>query len=396
MRKRVFKVFLCIAMIIAVLTGCSGEKEESIEGIDDANSVEAEVETEEENTLEGTHVFIFKSVGNSFGDLMYEGFAEYLAGKGKKAAYFSPEETSVKAQVEIMEEMIAQKVASITISTNGSKGYEEVLQKAKDAGIPIVSVDSEINPEYRICHVSQADERDIGAYLVQAAVLISLGVDYPESKADMKTTVTEELAKYNGSEIVLGVLSAWDDTPVQNKWIASMEEELSDACYRGKVSGELQKKYGNDDFVESTLQANLFVEENEVDCIIAPTTIGIQAAAQVLSNCDTGIKLTGLGLPSEMQVFMPAIAEEDAFSHVCPYMMLWDVVHLGATAGATTYAAVYEGFSGEAGTSFTMDTFVNYEEASYTVTQNETGTVIIAGFPYVFYKGNMSEWVDVL
>lgn len=397
MGKRVFKVFLCIAMIIAVLTGCSGEKEESIEVIEDFDSVETEMEAEEEeNTLEGTHVFIFKSVGNSFGDLMYEGFAEYLAGKGEKTVHFSPEETSVKAQVEIMEEMIAQKVASITISANGSQGYEEVLQKAKDAGIPIVSVDSEINPEYRICHVSQADARDIGAYLVQAAVLISLGVDYPESKADMKTTVTEELAKYNGSEIVLGVLSAWDDTPVQNKWIASMEEELSDACYRGKVSGELQKKYGNDDFVESTLQANLFVEENEVDCIIAPTTIGIQAAAQVLSNCDTGIKLTGLGLPSEMQVFMPAIAEEDAFSHVCPYMMLWDVVHLGATAGATTYAVVYEDFSGEAGTSFTMDAFGDYEEISYTVTQNETGTVITAGVPYVFYKGNMSEWIDVL
>lgn len=79
-------------MIIAVLTGCSGEKEESIETIDDANSVEAEVETEEENTLEGTHVFIFKSVGNSFGDLMYEGFAEYLTGKGETVAHFSPEE----------------------------------------------------------------------------------------------------------------------------------------------------------------------------------------------------------------------------------------------------------------------------------------------------------------
>lgn len=396
MRKRVFKVFLCITMIIAVLTGCSGEKEESIEAIDDANSVEAEVETEEENTLEGTHVFIFKSVGNSFGDLMYEGFAEYLAGKGEKTVHFSPEETSVKAQVEIMEEMIAQKVASITISTNGSKGYEEVLQKAKDAGIPIVSVDSEINPEYRICHVSQADARDIGAYLVQAAVMISLGVDYPENEADMKTTVAQALSKYNGREIVLGVLSAWDDTPVQNKWIASMEEELLDTCYIGKVSGELQKKYGNDDFVESTLQANAFVEENEVNCIIAPTTIGIQAAAQVLINCDTDIKLTGLGLPSEMQVFMPATAEDDAFSHVCPYMMLWDVVHLGATAGAATYAAVYEDFSGEAGTSFTMDAFGNYEEVSYTVTQNETGTVITAGVPYVFYKRNMSDWIDVL
>lgn len=71
-------------------------------------------------------------------------------------------------------------------------------------------------------------------------------------------------------------------------------------------------------------------------------------------------------------------------------------MHLGATAGAATYAAVYEDFSGEAGTSFTMDAFGNYEEVSYTTTQNETGTVITVGVPYVFYKGNMSEWIDVL
>ena len=41
----------------------------------------------------------------------------------------------------------------------------------------------------------------------------------------MKTAVVKALADYNGDEIILGVLSAWDDTPVQNKWIASMEEE---------------------------------------------------------------------------------------------------------------------------------------------------------------------------
>ena len=380
-------------MLSGVLTGCNAVTEENIELIEETNIAE---ETEVKDTLEGAHVFLFKSVDNAFGNLMYEGFAEYLTSKGEKVIYQAPEETTVGAQVKIMEEMIAQKVASITISTNGSKGYEAVLEKAKEAGVSIVSVDSEINPESRICHVSQADAKDIGAYLVQAAVLISLGIDYPESNSDMKTAVVKALADYNGDEIILGVLSAWDDTPVQNKWIAAMEEELMDTCYNGKVSSQLDKKYGNDDLVESTLQANVFVEENKVDCIIAPTTIGIQAAAHVLINCDINIKLTGLGLPSEMQAFMPGTVEDDAFSHVCPYMMLWDVVHLGATAGAVTYAAVHEGFSGEAGASFVMDAFGDYEEISYTVTQNETGTVITAGVPYVFYKRNMADWIDVL
>ena len=165
----------------------------------------------------------------------------------------------------------------------------------------------------------------------------------------MKAAVEEALASYTGEEIVLGVLSASIDTPVQNGWIAAMEDELADACYAGKVSATLDKKYGNDDLTESTTQANAFVAENKVDCIISPTTVGIAAAGQVLKNSNSEIMLTGLGLPSEMQSFMPTTADADAFESVCPYMMLWDVIHL-----------------------------------------------VLAGTPYVFYKDNMAEWIPVL
>ena len=392
MKRRFLSICLCIAMLSVFLAGCGAEQKEEAES---RNKENAEEEVQKD-TLEGVHIFMFKSSGNSFGDLMYEGFAKYLAAKGEKVSYQSPAETTVKAQVEMLGDLIERKVGSITISTNGDTGYEEVFQKAKEAGIPIVSVDSEVSPKYRVCHISQADIKDIGAYLVQTAVLISLGIDYPGDKADMKTVVEEALADYMGEEIKLGVLSAWIDTPVQNLWIASMEEELTNPCYAGKVSDKLDKKYGNDDFTESALQANAFVEENKVDCIVAPTTVGIQAAGQVLINSDSKIKLTGLGLPSEMQAFMPGNAADDAFSYVCPYMILWDVMHLGATAGAVTYAAVHDGFTGEAGSSFVMDAFDDYEETIYTAEGREEGTVITAGVPYVFYKENMTEWVDKL
>ena len=92
----------------------------------------------------------------------------------------------------MLDELITQKVASITISTNGDAGYDEVFKKAKEAGIPIVSVDSEASPDYRVCHVNQAETADIGSYLVQAAVLITLGVDYP-GDGKMEETVPESL-----------------------------------------------------------------------------------------------------------------------------------------------------------------------------------------------------------
>ncbi len=397
MKKKLLSALLCVAMVASLVVGCGGKEEaaEAPAATEEAATEEAAAPADSDS-MEGTHVFMFKSTGNSFGDLMYEGFAEYMAAKGEKTAYTSPAETTVAAQVQMLDELITQKVASITISTNGDAGYDEVFKKAQEAGIPIVSVDSEANPEYRICHTNQAETADIGAYLVQAAVLITLGVDFPGEGPAMKAAVEEALASYSGEEIVLGVLSASIDTPVQNGWIAAMEDELADACYAGKVSATLDKKYGNDDLTESTTQANAFVAENKVDCIISPTTVGIAAAGQVLKNSNSEIMLTGLGLPSEMQSFMPTTADADAFESVCPYMMLWDVIHLGATAGAATYAAINDGFTGEVGSSFEMDAFRDYEATTYEAYQSGEGTAVLAGTPYVFYKDNMAEWIPVL
>ncbi len=388
MKKTLVSTLLCVSMVASLLVGCGKT----------GGDVQTDSTTQTasgSDSLEGTHIFMFKSTGNSFGDLMYEGFEEYMGAKGEKTAYKSPAETTVAAQVQMLDELITQKVASITISTNGDAGYDEVFKKAKEAGIPIVSVDSEANPEYRVCHTNQAETADIGSYLVQAAVLITLGIDYPGEGPAMAAEVEKALGSYSGEEIKLGVLSASIDTPVQNGWIAAMEEELAKPIYAGKVSSELDKKYGNDDLTESTTQANAFVAENKVDCIISPTTVGIAAAGQVLKNSNSEIKLTGLGLPSEMQSFMPS-AGDDAFESVCPYMMLWDVIHLGATAGAATYAAAKEGFTGEEGTSFEMDAFRDYEATKYEAYKSGEGTAILAGTPYIFYKDNMAEWIDVL
>lgn len=409
--KKVLALLLAMCMLFGLVacggndSGSNNDSNSNTSG--DTNSTGGDTNTGDSNSdagtpsgggdtaAGGTHVFMFKSTGNSFGDLMYEGFSEYMGALGYKTSYNSPAETTVAAQVQMLDELLTQgDVASITISTNGDAGYDEVFNKAKEAGIPIFSIDSEASVDYRMAHVNQAETQDIGSYLVQAAVLITLGVDWPED-GDSAGAVETALASYSGDEIVLGVLSASIDTPVQNSWIAAMEVELAKPVYAGKVSPELDKKYGNDQLQESTTQANAFVSEGKVDCIISPTTVGIAAAGQVLKTANSDIKLTGLGLPSEMQSFMPNSADEDAFSYVCPYMLLWDVIHLGAVAGAAQVAAM-DGFTGADGETFHMEAFRDYAAEDYTVYTNNGGTYILAGVPYTFYKGNMADWIGVL
>ena len=347
--------------------------------------------------VNGSHVFMFKSVGNAFGVIMYDGFSSYMEQVGENSTEKSPAETTVAAQVQLLDEAITQGCKSISISTNGDTGFDEVFSKAQGAGIPIVSVDSKASADFRITHNNQASTADIGAMQVRAAVMIVLGVPFDAEDGDMAATVEAALADYDGEEIKIGVLSAGIDTPVQNGWIAEMEKELQKDCYAGKVSPELDKKYGDDEATKSTTQAQAFLAENSVDVIISPTTVGIAAAGEVLTQAGSDIKLTGLGLPSEMAPYMPSSPDDDEFSFVCPYMMLWDVSHLGASTAAIQMAVQNDGFDGAEGSTVTMEAWGDYEEETFTATdEGDGGTGVLTGIPYVFDKTNMEYWTPLL
>lgn len=348
--------------------------------------------------LAGANVFMFKSTGNSFGDKMFQGFSEVIKADGGTPINKSPAQTTVQGQVQLITELITQKVASITISTNGDTGYDEVFKKAKDAGIKIVSVDSKASAAYRVTHVDPTSQVGIGQSLVQAATLIALHKDYP-ADGDLQKACDAALASYTGKEIKFGVLSAAIDTPVQNGWIDKMKAELARSVYKGKVSSSLDIKYGNDDPTASTTQANAFVSENSVNVIISPTTIGMVAAGQVLKNNPScKIKLTGLGLPSEMKDYCPNSASDDAFNSVCPYMFLWDVYDLGRVAAAATWAACKEGYTGAVGSTFKLAAMDDYPARTFTTIQHpsDSGTEVLVGKPFSFYKGNMAEWIKKL
>ncbi len=407
MAKKLLAITIALVLCVTAFAGCSSVTPQPVADsaapaadapASDAPAADApaseapasEAPAADGEGLEGTNIFMFKSTGNAFGDLMAEGFTKAVTDAGQKAAYKSPSETTVAAQVEMLDTLITQKVKSITISTNGDTGYDQVFKKAADAGIKIVSVDSKASPEYRLTHIDQTLPEAIGSSLVQAATLIALGIDYPED-GNMEAAVATALGSYSGPELKFGVLSAGIDTPVQNNWIAKMEDELAKDVYKGKVSATLDKKYGNDDPTESTTQANAFVSENAVNVIISPTTVGMASAGQVLKSSGSPIKLTGLGLPSEMQSFMPLKADDNAFDFVCPYMMLWDVIKLGEVAGAASLAAADGTYDGKVGSKFEYA-----GETFETVEDEDGGTRVIALDPYVFYKGNMSEWIDKL
>lgn len=390
------------AMAATTLAGCGGSSSAATSTPAEtsgsaAPAASAASEAAATTSNGGNHVFMFKSVGNAFGIIMYEGFNSYMTQVGETAEEKSPAETTVAAQVQLIDEALTKGCKSISISTNGDTGFDEVFAKAQSQKVPIVSVDSAASADYRVTHNNQASTEDIGAMQVRAAVMIACGKDFDPADSDMTKGVEEALAGYTGDPINIGVLSAGIDTPVQNGWIAEMEKELAKDIYSGKVNPELDKKYGDDEATKSTQQAQAFLSENKVDVIISPTTVGIAAAAEVMKSAGSDIKVTGLGLPSEMKPYMPTSDSDNALDFVCPYMMLWDVSHLGASTAAIQMAVQNDGYTGAAGEEVKMEAWGEYTGETFKTEEDPAGgTSVLTGIPYTFYKGNMAEWADKL
>jgi rhamnose transport system substrate-binding protein len=145
------------------------------------------------------------------------------------------------------------------------------------------------------------------------------------------------------------ILSASPDAANQNAWIAAMEEVLeTDDTYTNLEL--LDIVYGNDESEESYNQALALVDQYpDMDLIMAPTTVGIAAAAKAMQDeglCDD-VKVSGLGLPAEMVSF--------TLNGCAPEFALWSFVDLGYLAYYTSYLLatgqmeVAEGVTFEAG-----------------------------------------------
>lgn len=304
---------------------------------------------------------VFKNTGNPYGEKQLQGFKDGIQEQGYEAILRSPELPTAEAQIQIIEQLIAQRVASICIVGNDYDALQPVLTKASKAGIKVFSLDSSVNPASRLTHVNQADSEKIGQTLIKAAYDMTGG---------------------KGGEIA--ILSATSQASNQNIWIDFMKKELAKPQY---ASLKLVKiAYGDDlrDKSVSETEALLRSYPN-LKVIIAPTTVGIAAAAKVITdkNLIGKVFITGLGLPSEMATYIE--------NGACPYMFLWNPIDVGYLGAYVATALVNGKITGAVGEKFSAGRLGNY-----TITKApDGGTEVLLGPPFKFDKFNIAEWKNV-
>ncbi|MDI3543376.1 MAG: rhamnose transport system substrate-binding protein [Candidatus Atribacteria bacterium] len=307
-----------------------------------------------------TIAMIVKNVGNPFMDAAGRGAEEACKELGNNFIFQGPATPTVEGQIEIIENLIAQKVSAICITANDFDALVPVLQKAKGNNIKVVSFDSAVAPGGRDVHVNQANAELIGKLQVQA------------------------IAEMIGYEGEIAILSAGATMTNQNTWIEYMKEELKDPKYAKMQLVTIV--YGDDLRDKSYNEAmGLFKSYPNLKGIISPTTVGISATAKAITDAGLigQVKLTGLGLPSEMA--------EWVHNGACEAFFLWNPVDLGYLASYVASLLCDGIITGKAGEEFSAGRM-----GDYTIVEAvDGGTEVLLGPPFRFDITNIDEWKDI-
>ena len=309
-------------------------------------------------TADGKKIaLVGKSAGNAFFEIAAAAFKEAGEAEGATIDVVYPEEATADAQIKVLDNLISQQPDAICISANDFNALQAKLEEAMEAGIKVSSFDSAPNPASRQVFVNQAGTVAVGQALIDAVY---------------------DLA---GGEGQWAILSATSQAANQNAWIDAMKKLAEDEKYAKLELVEVA--YGDDEPQKSTDQTQALLDNYpELKVICAPTTVGIAAAAKLLQDKGSAVKLTGLGLPSEMLEYTGA---DEA--HSCPYFYLWDMQLLGKLSAYATIALVNGDITGAEGETFSVEGLGDFSITA----ADDGGTEIVQGLPLQFNADNIEE-----
>jgi rhamnose transport system substrate-binding protein len=348
------KVTLAVAVTLAgmVLAACSSSGTSAA-----TNPTAAATASSAKKGL--TVYFIPKDTQNPYEVIADKGGQRALQELGGKVVISSGTADTAAAQIPSIQAAIQAHADAIVIAGNDPSALCPSLNQAAQAGIKIVSFDSDISCGSSPSHlfINQANTEQIG------------------------TSEVDLLANEIGSTGQIAILSAAASATNQNAWIGYMKQELTKYPNMQLVT----TVYGNDDPATSlTVLQGLLSAYPNLRGIISPTTVGISTAAQYLDTHKSllaNLTLTGLGLPSQMKSYVHDGTVKE--------FELWNPDNLGYLAGYAAAGLASGSASTQTGSTFTAGTLGSYTVLAPTST---TGASVVLGPPTVFNAANVDQF----
>ncbi|MDG3084858.1 rhamnose ABC transporter substrate-binding protein [Vibrio hannami] len=256
---------------------------------------------------------VVKAQGIGFFEAAYEGAKEASAEikDNVEIIYTGPVTPTAEGQIEIVNSLISQRVDAIVISANDTDALVPILKKAQKRGIKVVSFDSGVAAPGRAVHLNPSSNALIGQINVDLAA--------------------EAVKAANSEKGDIAILSATPTATNQNIWIGEMKKVLPQHPELNLVA----TVYGDDLADKSYRETQGLIKTYpNLKAIVAPTSVGIVAAAQAVTDMGkTGeIYVTGLGLPSELAGHVESGAVKS--------FAIWNPIDLGYAATTIAYNLV--------------------------------------------------------
>jgi rhamnose transport system substrate-binding protein len=281
-----------------------------------------------------------------------QGAREAAKKLGDKVTYNGPTTASASAQVPFINTAAQQGYNGIIISADDPNAVAPALKRATSRGAKVVSYDADTAASARTIYVSPPDAKSIGFNQV------------------------DNVASQIGYKGKIAILSAAPTAANQNTWIKYMKVRLAQPKYRGIKLVKIA--YGNDNDTKSAQEAQALLQAYpDLKGIISPTSVGVVAAARVLSQAKKcKIALTGLGTPNTMRSYVK--------SGCVKKFALWNEKDFGYLAEYVAHNVVAGKLTGKAGQSFSAGRL-----GRKTVGK---GGIVILSKPLVFTKANIGKF----
>jgi rhamnose transport system substrate-binding protein len=271
---------------------------------------------------------------------------------GDTVTYNGPTSASATAQVQFINTAVQQGAGAIIISGDDPNAVAPALKRAMAKGVKVISYDADVAPDARDLFVSPPDAKSIGAAQV------------------------EWLGSAIGYKGDFAILSASPTEANQNTWIKFMKVALKLPKYKNMHLVKIA--YGNDDDAKSASETQALIQQfPNLKGIISPTTVGVAAAARVLTQQKKcSIALTGLGIPSQMRPYVK--------SGCVKKVGLWSETDFGYLAAYAAHEVIAGKITGKSGESF--------KAGHLGMRKVIADKTVILSKPLVFTKANIDKY----
>jgi rhamnose transport system substrate-binding protein len=271
---------------------------------------------------------------------------------GDTVTYNGPTSASATAQVSFINTAVQQGAGAIIISGDDPNAVAPALKRAMAKGVKVISYDADVAPDARDLFVSPPDAASIGASQVE---WLGSAIGYKGDFAILSGTPTEAN---------------------QNIWIKYMKVALKLPKYKNMHLVKIA--YGNDDDAKSASETQALIQAYpNLKGIIAPTTVAVAAAARVLTQQKKcSIQLTGLGIPSQMRVYLK--------SGCVKKVGLWSETDFGYLASYAAHEVIAGKITGKVGESF--------KAGHLGIRKVIADKTVILSKPIVFTKANVDQY----